>query len=741
MPRGSEDEEALLELAVHMEAKKTASDQLAFLAERVTWRSAWPTLWRIAARGFFSPALMAQQLAHLASDVTNAKPDELVRVLTHVPRELPEATTGLALLGNYPVTLDALVMHAAHRAPLELAAVEKELPPNVRRALPLVRRRLGLEQPAHAPELFEDLVKTQVRSTARGDVWGLSDGKLVREPLERFEQMAALAALLAPGQELGSAIVAAVPAGELPPHQVWRLEPFYVSAPAERFFGFFERSYYESESMLPVLALRKDPPELLFAFLRSQQAKEGTINDWLANAIARRLHELGKPVPVELDAEVTFQSAPRVPDERVWTVYMEGLRAFPRERILARVDSLWNDADVKVREDSVIGLRAYPDDARIERATRDPEVCRLLGQVGTPAISALRAALNAAPAESDHAFMLRHALGAAFLAAPVVDPEFDELVPISHHLVLVAPRLPPERFDRLVEAHLDEHIERVVSVLHLVGDDVLDQALGKLVARDPLPDLRHAFAALGARATAPLMKHLANAPPARIREVVDQSRLPDDVAAQLLGDQRHVPLPIVSGDITDGPRFLALVVPHLDADPTPAWLRLTGTRIALGDSDEVTTRYVLDRSVPAGRYRVTAYYKELSPGLPTCGLEAIMIRFSETDTLPTTWVEAKTEDGESLLDDAYSFWIADEKRIVASAKVMQSAIAKAEAETYVEGIALADLPGDGDDESGAFAVYVGECCREERVYWGLDADGAPAALIAAFEYVVGVDDG
>jgi hypothetical protein len=734
----SESDDELLELAVQLETKKSASDQLSFLVENLTWRSGWAALWRIAARGLLTPELLAGQLGNLAADVTNASPDEIVGVLSNVPKHWSGAGIRAWLLEDYPLALDALVMHAAHRAPEAFAALAEKLPANVRRALPFVRRRLGIEAPLRSPELFSSLVKAHVQSTGSGELWMLRDGVLVPEPLERLEQVMELAALVAPGESLEAAIVAAVPSGELPPHEMWRLLPFYASAPAERFFSMFERTYYYPDQILPVLARRQDPPELLFTLLRREQAKDGNILDWLANAIARRLHEIGQPVPRELDAEVTFRSTPRRYEDPAWDVYVNGLRAFPRERLLARVDALLASENEDERDAAVTGLRAYPDEERLRRVARDAERVRVLGGVGPVAIPFLCEALE--EAEDEQAFLLRYSLTGALVGAPVIEEAWDDLLATESQLFsLVFASLPLERRDRWVRKHLDERAAAIVHFLHLLGDDALGEALGKIVALEKLPDLRHALGRLGVRATRPLVRHLTGASPARVLEVVNQSRLPDEVADRLLGNQRPKRLPIVSGSIVDGPRYLSLVSPHLLAARTAAHLKLTGDRIAIGDYD-TEHRRVLDRRVPAGKHPVTLHYKDGDfSAYPTAGLEAILIRFR--DATPTTWVEANDDEGPALGGDEFSFWLGDEERIAEQPDAAATAIEEAGEDCYTDGLALAELDGDTEDESGALVIYIGECCRTTRAFWGFadgdPEDATPAALVAAFQYVVG----
>jgi hypothetical protein len=730
----------LLELALHLETKEQSHERWGFLESHLTWRSAWAALWGIAARGFFSAGVLQSELPRLAADVANARPDEIVAVLTHVPPTLVASVGQPSLLRNYPLVLDALLMHAAHRAPEALEAARPRLPENVRRALPLVRRRLGLEPAAHHPELFADLVETHVTTWGTGDHWVLREGALVAEPLERVEQVASMAALLAPRASLEEAIAAAASgrARDLP--QGWRLGPIYVRATTEQMFAIVESCHIDHEQLLLMFASRKDRPQALLSLLEREQAKDGSLIEWLAVIIARRLHEEGERIPGKLDELVDFRCAPRMYDHPAWATYVAGLRAFPRERLLSRADTLAASEDEDAREDSVVALRAHPDDARLQRAARDPERARVIGSVGPDAIPVLRDALRSAPRGSDLELYLSGAITDAMVAAPEIEPQWDEAIsPVSSQFTTVLARLPRARREAVVRAHLDDQgnqqIQRVVWALHLLGDDALKEALAKILARDKRPELKFALSNLGARATQPLVELLAGAPPDQVRDVVDRSRLPDDIADRLLGREKHRSLPIVRGSIADGARFLALVEPHLRAATPVFKLRLTGERIAIGEY-VVAGRSVLDRSVPLGEHPVTTYYKENGPSRqegPTAGLEAVMVRFGEAR--PATWVEAQENGGGPALgNDELQFWLGDEARIATDEEAANTALEAAGSETYLDGVSAAELGGDGDDEFGAVVVYVGELCRLTRAFWALDGDGAPVALVAAFEY-------
>lgn len=737
MTASDQHDARLLELALHLETKEQSHERWGFLESHLTWRSAWPALWGIAARGFFCARVFQEEIPRLAADVANARPDEIVAVLTHVP---PTLRGQPSLLRNYPLALDALLMHAAHRAPEALEAARARLPENVRRALPLVRRRLGLEPATHHPELFADLVETHVTTWGTGDHWLLREGALVVEPLERVEQVASMAALLAPRASLEEAIAAAASGRERDLPQGWRLEPFYVRATTAQMVAIVESGHIDHEQLLLMFASRTDPPQALLSLLERAQARDGSLIEWLAVIIARRLHDEGELIPRKLDALVDFGCAPRMYDHPAWATYVAGLRAFPRERLLARADALAASKDEDAREDSVVALRAHPDESRLQQAARDPERARVIGSVGPAAIPVLRDALRSARPGSDLARYLSGAITDAMVAAPEIEPQWDEAIsPVSSQFINVLARLPRARRDAVVRAHLDDQgnqeIQRVVSALHLLGDDALEEALAKILARDQRPELKYAFSSVGARATQPLVELLTGAPQARVRDVVDRSRLPDDIADRLLGREKHRPLPIVTGSIADGARFLALVEPHLRAATPVVKLRLTGDRIAIGEYT-VDGRSLLDRSVPRGDHPVTTYYKENGPSRqdgPSAGLEAVMVRFG--DARPATWVEAQQNGGAPALgNDELQFWLGDEARIATDAEAADTALESAGAETYLDGVSAAELDGDGDDEFGAVVVYIGELCGLTRAFWALDNDGSPVALVAGFEY-------
>ncbi len=156
----------LVALAKKVAAKREyASDSIKYLKSQVTARRAMPLLWTMAANGLLPAKALTAQLPTLAEDVEWASPSELVAVLERVPKTFEANRNVLWLLDNYPEFVDTLLMHAAWRAPKELAAAK--LGPNVARALPFVRRRLGLETEAPDSAQLVELVRHHMDCRAR----------------------------------------------------------------------------------------------------------------------------------------------------------------------------------------------------------------------------------------------------------------------------------------------------------------------------------------------------------------------------------------------------------------------------------------------------------------------------------------------------------------------------------------------------------------------------------------------
>ncbi|MBL9026013.1 MAG: hypothetical protein JNL21_27725 [Myxococcales bacterium] len=293
----------------------------------------------------------------------------------------------------------------------------------------------------------------------------------------------------------------------------------------------------------------------------------------------------------------------------------------------------------------------------------------------------------------------------------------------------VLTRLPQDRRDAVILAAHAENLANT-SFLHLASDAAIDTAIGRIFA-DRKRLAKHpdslVFAALGSRATAPLVKHFSGAQNDKdAKRVLDQTELDDATYAALTGG--GTVLPPVTGSIANGAPYLSLVAPHLAAASPAGSLVIRSGRLAFVREAGYAYATTLARSVPVGAHAVTAYYSDPDSddldALPTAGLEALMVRFAPGT--PTQWEEATDERGDTVLTRelvTMALVDAEERRTdLASAHVTETE------RRMTHGDAVGFL-----DDGRALVAYVGEVALEHALYWGLDKKGKPLCLVAAFE--------
>ncbi|QED28114.1 WGR domain-containing protein [Microvenator marinus] len=739
----------LVALAKKVAAKREyASNSIKYLKSQVTARRAMPLLWTMAANGLLPAKALTAQLPTLAEDVEWASPSELVAVLERVPKTFEANRNVLWLLDNYPEFVDTLLMHAAWRAPKELAAAK--LGPNVARALPFVRRRLGLETEAPDSAQLVELVRHHMDCRARSaSAWFLVDKALVRLRLhDRLDRVAELASHLAPREDFEPMLIAeASRAGSHQHGRGWRIEPYFLQASLEDLPELLEASNDVYGFQCRVLAARQDSSTDLLAMLAKINAKvaldgyvKGRIAARLALMAGAALVREGQPVPKKLDAYLQLDAGPDVPEPE-GKLYAEALRAFGRERVLALVDAAMAEKKPKARIVAAVGLGAFYDKARFAELCGDPEIQHYYGAslepVGVAGIPTILEAFHAITG-SDEDFStrkqregLRAGITYIALGAESIDPAWDPLlIPISNY-GLVLKRLPQDRRDAVILATLKDEMPRKLDLLALASDSALDQGVEMLVARRKRftndqdgDDIESGFTAMGSRGSAALVRHLAGKNDAGAHLIINYSRLDDATVSDLTGGAP--PLPVVDGDIKKGARYLATVWPHLATSDATGTLAIASGRLSVGSPDALDIGSVeLDREVPKGNHPVTVYWSDADlDALPTAGVEAVMLRFAQS--APASWEEAKTTKGKKAIhvSNLITFCWLD-----ASAKLDELAndAQKTFEDATTDGVVLTD-------DNQVAAVYVGEIATMHKMFWGLGEDGAPVCLVAGFRY-------
>lgn len=710
-----------------------------WMVDEIGFRRATAALWPIAASGVLPPKAQLALLPSLARHAERATPEQLIAVLTHLPKSFAAPAVACFLEG-YPVTVDALVTHAAFRAPEALAAAEGRLPDAVRRALPFVRGRLGQPTAAPGPELLTEFIDWHLTATSAADTfaWVPKNGGLAIEFYDgRFEVAATLASALGEREAFVTGVRARAYDGQERKHSgAWRVEPYWLAAPGEELARLLSETRGEREFQFRVLLARQDPPEALLAALKAiEDDPREVVGEQVAALIALGLG--ATPPPKHLDALLTFQFNP-APGTPGYANYLAGLRAFGETRILARVDAVLKQEGNENGLHALAGLAAFWDEKRFKAVAGNPDIVKSrgqrLGQAGPGAIPTLLAMLEALAGNDDRDDArrreeLRGAVSLAARSAETLDPTWDAALGHCYDWRAVLQRLPQARRDAVLLAEQERDVTRL-AYFGLASDAALDKAISRLSAKRASIDendfaLQSAFETLGARATAPLLKHFAGKTDAGARNVLDVTMLDDASYASLSG--ATVALPIVTGSVKSGAKYLALVAPHLAAAEPVGRLAIASGKIAFAAEGAFGAVRVLDREVPAGTHAVTARYCEEDLGAqPTAGLEGMMVRFR--DAAPTSWEEARTGKKPVMgKEDLTSFALADAAR----AKAAGDDLAKAFEEGIGDYAASGDALGFTDDDRLLLA-YVGEVSTERKLYWGLGADGTPVCLVAAF---------
>jgi hypothetical protein len=131
----------------------------------------------------------------------------------------------------------------------------------------------------------------------------------------------------------------------------------------------------------------------------------------------------------------------------------------------------------------------------------------------------------------------------------------------------------------------------------------------------------------------------------------------------------------------------------------------------------------LAHAVAPGAYPVFGWrYAVGMPSRPTAGVVALAVRFS--DAKPVRWER----------DPAFwceiTVWFMDERRARDDSVAMEAQLERAEEACFSAGFTL--VGGGPGGSRAALVAYIGEGPDNERLYWGLDADGAPAIALVGF---------
>jgi hypothetical protein len=702
-----DEEEELLAHALALQASNgDGKERLRVFADRNTLRRARPLLWQLAARGLMSLRLLGRMLPVLADDVRHASDAELWGTLIQVPAGLGELTP--CLIDDYPIAVDSLFMEAARRAPA-VAAVAR-LPAHVAAALPLVRRRLGLTDAEPEPALLQKLLAVQLVQAGREEASTVplaAGGPEARMVLgDEVEQLVAFATIFWPAATVERALAA-----ELARKRRKRLQRWAALAAADA-------AQTDRSAQATLERLRRTPEA------------ETAERDRLARLAAERFHAEGRPLPEELDAALVFACATRGPTPG-WRRAIEALRAFPRDRLLRRFDAVVSAGWVANQFSApVAALCAHPDPARL-RHLLEQQTWRIGGGGADSLAVLLKEIRKCAPDNTDRAAWLRANVGDAVPYVTEIDPVWDDVFETTRDEEARAfvERLPPERRGKVVMQGLrkdrDPQSSAWTGQLDLLDDASLEAAVRYLaMRRNPRISAQMVeigFGRAGARVEAPLRAQLTGHRDEAAETFVDAARISEEAAAAILGGALRT---AVVTALHTGDAYLDTLTRRLRVPRKLGELHLPSGRLALVCGAGADAGTPLAHAVAPGAYPVYGwrYYTAGMAAIATAGVVALAVRFSAEK--PTRWER----------DPAFwceiSLCLMDAARARADSKAMEAEIERAEEACFTCGFTLAGAGPRG--ARAALVAYIGEVPDNERLYWGLDANGAPVIALCGF---------
>ncbi len=742
-------EAMLTDLAARLAKKsKQSPDEL---AERVAGSDDVGTWGRSAARSsaalaiLFDRGLLPQKLV----------PQVLRELLFGWAFMRPATLLGLIRRPDFKPGWGEMALLRLGTADAALLSPEKDgaLPPELARLAPLVRRRLGLSTEAIGDELADTLAADFVAGRGSVTAYERQGRCLVPRDFTSYDPYREYVVKTLGVADWDQRVVRAATANGF--REAWRAEPLFLSAPAGELAGLLMRAGdLDSATLLRWLETRGDSAEALTEVAGAIDCGEPTwdnrnahqAREAVAVVAGARLAAAGKPIPEKLLGCLWFID--NLPPTQPNPAYARALARWPREQVLARARELMQPSPVKydfplarpVR--AAVALGAHPDAALTAQlldglewsVLNDTAAC--IGRLGLDWLPDLvarreRAAFKGATWDLAIQTLL---INAAEQSGTPFAAEHD----VHFHPARCANKLAWERAVKLLPpARRDAYFTAWAKLdpfehqpsLWLASDEPLDEVVGQMFSMREAESVHVTYpkevsfswvgqtlAACGPRLLPMIERHYrATGGDASARRLLAQTPLQPEVFAALAGTPEAPPPPAAAeldGNLTQRlTRLLGDLVEEASIKVPSGTLM-----VATGGHDAPRP---LRRAAPKGSAKVLVHYDDDAQGT-TAGLDALCLRFGAASV-------EKWEEVPKVLDsNVVGLVFGDEVAFDALADEDRAALDDLIQSKVAHGDAVAT------HEKKLVAAYIGEELVDHRVFWGLDAAGQPACLLASF---------
>lgn len=651
-----------------------------------------------------------------------------------------------------------MVKIGARDAALVAPANDASYPAGVQRILPFARRRLGIGNEPVADDVAREFVRSFLSGAGSFSSWTVRDGRVEPITLSSYDEVKAWVSTIGLGEVWDALVVSEAKSSGF--RAIWRATPWLNEAPVSELGTLLAAcTGADGAFLFDMLAKRNDPAQALADIAMGMTPGDATgsnreayrLRETVALVAGARLVAEGREIPAAFDDFIWLLDAaePRVFNH----AYASALRAFPRERVLARVRAFLDapSENGNALEDPArapVGLGAHFDEALFERyvsAVNWDQVqdrAAYAGRLGLDVLPKLVARCDAATGTAKTAFvtaiqcmLVGHAERTGEPFAAEYDKWFEPALCREKELWEKAiVLLPQARRDAYMVAWAKLDPFEWQRNLPLCSDEAIDEVIGSMFALRAAKRvhvtypkgvdfglLAELLGRVGPRTVPMVKRHYAKNADAKGRELLEAIGLSLAEVGET-GAQASTPVAALDESVV---ATLTKLASDLGEQESEYKIELPTGKILLAESGHAAPK-VLGRSSNARSADVLAYYTERDLDGATAGLEAICLRLQ---TEPVARWEEILQNGSPILDsNVVGLVLADEEAFDEMKDDDRDEVDELIGDNTASG------EGVAVHRDAFLALYVGEMASEHRLYWGLDAEGAPSCLVARFVY-------